>query len=73
MLDAALKVIRETNVASEPKALVTFLCGLSLTIVCVGLEAGPLSQWLYDGQPRCKPIQHLPDPMIAKQPSTTLN
>ena len=49
VLDAAGKVIRETKVASEPEALVAFLRGLGLTIVRVGLEAGPLSQWLYDG------------------------
>ena len=44
VLDAAGKVIRETKVASEPEALVVFLRGLGLTIVRVGLEAGPLSQ-----------------------------
>jgi len=49
VLDATGKVIREAKVASEPEALVAFLRGLDLTIVRVGLEAGPLSQWLYDG------------------------
>ena len=49
VLDSAGKAIRETKVASEPEALVAFLRGLGLTIVRVGLEAGPLSQWLYDG------------------------
>jgi hypothetical protein len=49
VLDATGKVIREAKVASEPEALVAFLRGLGLTIVRVGLEAGPLSQWLYDG------------------------
>ena len=49
VLDSAGKAIRETKVASEPEALVAFLRGLDLTIVRVGLEAGPLSQWLYDG------------------------
>jgi hypothetical protein len=36
-------------VASEPEALVAFLRGLGVAIIRVGLEAGPLSQWLYDG------------------------
>jgi transposase len=49
VLDAAGKVVREAKVASEPEALVAFLRGLGLTIARVGLEAGPLSQWLYDG------------------------
>ena len=44
VLDGAGKVIRETRVASEPEALVAFLRGLGLTIIRVGLEAGPLSQ-----------------------------
>jgi transposase len=49
VLDAAGKVVREAKVPSEPEALVAFLRGLELAIVRVGLEAGPLSQWLYDG------------------------
>ena len=47
VLDATGKVIRKAKVASEPEALVKFLRGLDLAIVRVGLEAGPLSQWLY--------------------------
>ena len=49
VLDAAGKAVRETKVASEPEALVGFLCGLGLPIARVGLEAGPLSQWIHDG------------------------
>lgn len=37
-------VTREAKVACEPEALIAFLRGLDLQIVCVGLEAGPLSQ-----------------------------
>jgi transposase len=39
----------EAEVASEPEALVAFLRDLGVTIVRAGLEAGPLSQWLYGG------------------------
>jgi transposase len=49
VLDAAGRVVREAKVASEPEALVGFLRGLGLAIARVGLEAGPLSQWLHDG------------------------
>ena len=49
VLDPAGKPIREAKVPSEPEALVAFLSGLGLPIGRVGLEAGPLSQWLYDG------------------------
>src|SRR5260370_28637641 len=49
VLDAAGRVVREAKFASQPEALVAFLRGLGLPIVRAGLEAGPLSQWLYDG------------------------
>ena len=49
VLDASGKVVRETKVASEPEALVGLLRGLGVAITRVGLEAGPLSQWLHDG------------------------
>jgi transposase len=49
VLDVTGKVIREAKVASEPGALVTFLRGLDVVIGRVGLEAGPLSRWFYDG------------------------
>lgn len=28
-------------------ALIAFLRGMDATITCIGLEAGPLSQWLH--------------------------
>lgn len=47
VLDARGKVVKETTAASEPEELVTALRALSGTVVTVGLEAGPLSQWLH--------------------------
>jgi len=41
------KVVKETTAASEPEVLVAFLRNLSGRVVVVGLEAGPLSQWLH--------------------------
>ncbi|MCB1834873.1 MAG: IS110 family transposase [Geminicoccaceae bacterium] len=49
VLDASGTVLREAKVESEPEAIVGFLRGLQLPIARVGLEAGPLSQWLHDG------------------------
>ncbi len=46
VLDERGKVMKETKVDSEPGALTAFLRGLSGSAVLVGLEAGPLSQWL---------------------------
>src|SRR5215218_234678 len=45
--DATGRVIREAKVASEPEALIAWFRGLGLALARVGLEAGPLSQWLY--------------------------
>ena len=49
VLDATGKVVREARVISKPEALVAFLIDLRLPIARIGLEAGPLSQWIYDG------------------------
>lgn len=49
MVDAQGQVVREAKVASEPEALIGFLRVQDLQIVRVGLEAGPLSQWLHAG------------------------
>jgi transposase len=47
VVDATGRIVREAKVASEPEALVAWLRGLGLELARVGLEAGPLSQWLY--------------------------
>src|SRR4051794_32636743 len=47
--DATGKIVREAKIASEPDALVRFLRELGLPLARVGLEAGPLSQWLHAG------------------------
>src|SRR5438270_8242602 len=49
VVDATGKIVREAKVASEPEALVAFLGRLGLPLTRVGLEAGPLSQWLHAG------------------------
>lgn len=49
IVDKGGKIVREAKVASEPDALAAFLRGLGLALTRVGLEAGPLSQWLHAG------------------------
>jgi len=49
VVDATGQIFREAKVASEPEALVAFLTSLGLPLTRIGLEAGPLSQWLYAG------------------------
>src|SRR5262249_8442766 len=52
IVDASGKIVREIKVASEPEVLVEFFKGLSLPVTRIGLEAGPLSQWLHAGLSR---------------------
>src|ERR671932_345048 len=49
VVDATGRIVREAKVASEPDALVRFFRELGLPLARVGLEAGPLSQWLHAG------------------------
>ena len=41
------KIVREAKVASEPAALIEWFRSSGLNLVRIGLEAGPLSQWLF--------------------------
>ena len=43
------RIVKEAEVASEPEAIVRFAGELDGTIAALGLEAGPLSQWLHRG------------------------
>ena len=47
IVDATGKIVREGKVASDPAALIEWFSSLGLKMVRIGLEAGPLSQWLY--------------------------
>jgi transposase len=49
VVDAAGKIVKEAKIAPDPKVLVTFFKGLGFPVTRIGLEAGPLSQWLYAG------------------------
>jgi transposase len=47
IVDTNGKIVREGKVASEPDALVSWLKSLGNGLIRIGLEAGPLSQWLF--------------------------
>ena len=47
VVDGNGKIVCEGKVASEPDALIAWLRKLKLQLTRIGLEAGPLSQWLY--------------------------
>jgi transposase len=47
IVDDAGRIVREVKVASEPEALLPVLTNPGYCFKRIGLEAGPLSQWLY--------------------------
>ena len=47
IVDDAGKIVREVKVASEPEALLAALKNPAYHFKRIGLEAGPLSQWLF--------------------------
>ena len=49
VIDATGKIVREAKVLSEPQALLGWFGALGVSLTRIGLEAGPLSQWLYAG------------------------
>lgn len=49
VVDGQGRILKEAKVASEPEALIAWLAGLDAPMARIGLEAGPLSQWLYTG------------------------
>ena len=46
VVDAAGRVILEQKVPTEPADIITLLSSLGVSFCRIGIEAGPLSQWL---------------------------
>ena len=49
MVDSTGRIMREAKVVCEPEALIAWFTKLGVSMARIGLEAGPLSQWLYAG------------------------
>jgi transposase len=49
VVDTQGKILKEAKVASEPDVLVEFFEMLGFAVKRIGLETGPLSQWLHAG------------------------
>ena len=47
VVDANGKIVREDKVRSDPEPLIGWFQSLGCELTRIGLEAGPLSQWLY--------------------------
>jgi transposase len=48
IVDGRARIVREVKVESEPEALLDVLTNRSYRFKRIGLEAGPLSQWLFN-------------------------
>jgi transposase len=49
VVEANGKIVREAKVASDPRSLIDWFGSLGFGLERIGLEAGPLSQWLFAG------------------------
>ena len=47
VVDVSGKIVCESKIATEPETLIAWLSRLQLELTRIGLEAGPLSQWLH--------------------------
>jgi hypothetical protein len=49
VVDAAGRIVRKAKVTTDSDAFIRFFRDLKLSVASIGLEAGPLSQWLHAG------------------------
>ena len=49
VVDVDGRIVREAKILSEPDALIAWFAEHGVTMERIGLEAGPLSQWLHAG------------------------
>jgi transposase len=72
IVDDVGKIVREVKVASEPEALLAVLKNPAYHFKRIGLEAGPLSQWLYsalagaEGANRSRARSSEPRPLLDR-------
>lgn len=69
IVDETGKIVREVKVASEPDALLAVLTNSAYRFKRIGLEAGPLSQWLFSALAESDIAG---GPLSAKQPTSHL-
>jgi transposase len=79
IVDQVGKIVREARVASEPDAIIPILSAQPISCCRVGLEAGPLSQWLFNalaaaGFPAiCVETRHMKAALAAQVNKTDRN
>ena len=60
IVDDTGRIVREVKVASEPEALLAVLTNPTCHFKRIGLEAGPLSQWLFSALASSNPMMEGP-------------
>lgn len=79
VVDETGEFVLETKVASEPRAIIDCLLGTDFPFGRIGLEACPLSQWLYEGLAAaslpvvCIEVRHLKAALSAMTNKTDRN
>jgi hypothetical protein len=58
IVDDTGRIVREVKVASEPEALLQVLKNAAYHFKRIGLEAGPMSQWLFSALRVCRVAKH---------------
>jgi len=79
VVDETGKLLKEARVPTEPEAIASLLARGGFTCKRVGLEAGPMSQWLYAGLAAtglpviCVEAQHMRAALSAQRNKTDRN
>ena len=73
VVDEAGRVICEQKVPSEPDDIVTLLTSIGEDYGRVGIEAGPLSQWLVNGMANIRELNKSMDWSLPTDGPKTLN
>src|SRR6266436_9133971 len=77
VVDDVGKVILEQKVLTEPDAIIALLASLGATYGRIGIEAGPLSQWLFNALTAaelpviCVETRHMKALLTAQQVNKT--
>ena len=73
IVDDTGRIVREVKVASEPEALLAVLKNSAYHFERIGLEAGPLSQWLFSALAEAElPLLRRFDSAVPAKPSGTV-
>jgi transposase len=79
IVDEIGRIVRETRVSSDPEAIIPILRAHTIDCRRVGLEAGPLSQWLFSGMAEaglpviCVETRHMKAALAAQVNKTDRN